>query len=100
MKIEVKDIVDFLSQLLRAAENMGIILGETTDSQQAVQRPGPFITVDGAKFAPANRKLTIASLFALLNANMEGAVHRLELVGYLVDIHGRIHVLAVKIEMA
>ena len=36
MKIEVKDIVDFLSQLLRTAENMGIILGETTDSQQAV----------------------------------------------------------------
>ena len=31
---------------------------------------------------------------------MEGAVHRLELVGHLVDDHGRIHVFAVEVRVA
>lgn len=100
MLIQANDVVNFVLQLLRQAENVGVILGEATYTHQAVQRTGTLIAVDRAQFAPADGEVPVAVGLGLVHADMEGAVHRLELVGHLVDDHGRIHVFAVEVRVA
>ena len=100
MEIEAENILDLIFELVGPAEDMGVVLGETAHAEEAVQGAGTFVAVDRAQLAPADRQLTVAALLAVENPDMEGAVHRLELVLDLVDVHRRVHVLAVEIEMA
>jgi hypothetical protein len=99
-EIQVEDIDDLIFKLIRLTEDMGIILSKATDPQQAVQGAGTFIAIDSAQFAPADGKLAITPLPAVLDADMKRAVHRFELILHLVDGHRRVHVLPVEIKMA
>ena len=64
-----------------------------------MQNPGPFIAINCSQLTPAQGELPIASHLRLINGDMKRAVHRLELILYLINGHGGIHILAVKIEM-
>ena len=79
---------------------MGIILGKSPHPQKAMQHSGTFITIHRAQFAPADGEFTVAAHLRLVDGDMERAVHRLQLVLHLVNCHGRIHVLTVKVEVA
>ena len=78
---------------------MGIILSKTADSEQAVQNAGLFITVDRAQLKEADGKIAVAHGFSLIDQNVAGAVHGLDDVILLIDLH-EIHVLTVIIGMA
>ena len=99
MQVQVDDVEDFLFQLVRPAEDMGIVLGEATHPHQAVQGAGALVAIDRAQFAPADGELAVAVLVGVVHPDVKGAVHRLELVQDLVDLHRGIHVLAVEIEV-
>ncbi len=64
-----------------------------------MQGAGFLEAVHRSQFAPAHRELAVAALARLVDANVEGAVHRLELVAHILDIDGREHVLAVEVEV-
>ena len=100
VQVQVDDVEDFLFQLVRPAEDVGIVLGEAAHPHQAVQGAGALVAVDRAQFTPADGELAVAVLVGVEHPDVEGAVHRLELVQNLVDLHGGIHVLAVEIEVA
>ena len=53
MQAEVKHPVYFFRHLFRAAEDMGIILGESTDLQHAVENAAALVTVYRRPLRPA-----------------------------------------------
>ena len=62
----------------RAAEVVGIILGEAAHAQQPVQHAAAFIAVDRAHFGIADGQLAVGAHVAFIDVHMEGAVHRFE----------------------
>src|SRR5271163_483711 len=49
----------FALDLRRHAEDVGVVLGEAADAEQAVENAAAFIAIDGAEFGEANGKLAI-----------------------------------------
>ena len=87
-------ISDF--DLLRRAEDVGVVLGEAAHAQQAVH--GAASARSGRRCrarrsAAAGRGRTSASI--LVDEDVARAVHRLEPVLRVVELHGRVHVLRV-----
>ncbi len=65
-----------------------------------MQHAGLLIAIHRAQFGPAQRQFTIGARTILVNFNVERAVHRLDIVGVIVNFHGRIHAFAVEVKMA
>ena len=78
---------------------MGIILREAAHTQQAMQHPALLVAIDRSQLRHAHRQLAVGALVGLVDLDVEGAVHRLDVVIAAVDIHRRKHVLAVEFEM-
>ena len=86
---------DFGFDLRRHAEDVGVVLGEAANAQQAVHGAGALIAIDVAEFGVALGQVAIAFGRVLVDEDMAGAVHRLEAVLGVVELHGRVHVFAV-----
>ncbi len=58
------------------------------------------VAVDGAELGPAQGQVPVRAHPGLVDLDVEGAVHRLEIVGLLVDVHRRVHAVLVEAEVA
>ena len=54
---QFQDPAHLIFHLVRCAEDMGVVLGETAHAHQPVQNPAPFVAIDRAKFRQANGQL-------------------------------------------
>ncbi|MBA7715224.1 hypothetical protein ES703_124265 [subsurface metagenome] len=88
MEGKVQAAQDLILNLVRATENVGVVLGETSYPQQAVHDARTFVTVDRAHFGPAEGQFAVASGLAAVYHDMERAVHRLDEKLVAVDVHG------------
>ena len=96
---EVHDAGDFFFHLARQHEDMGVVLSEAADAEQAVEGTVEFVTMDQAEFSHAHGEITIAVDIALIDQDAAGAVHRFDGIGLFID-GGEIHVIAVVIPVA
>src|SRR5690606_21876049 len=96
IKGESQHPVDLLRHLVRAAEDMGVVLREPAYPEEAMENPAPFVTVNRAQFRPAEGEFPVGPPPALVGGDMERAVHRLDVVFLSLDLHGRIHDFTVK----
>ena len=53
---EIDASFDFGFDLLRSAENVGVVLGEAADAQQAVEHAAALVAINGAEFRQAHRE--------------------------------------------
>src|SRR6266566_4412237 len=97
---EVDAGFDFRLDLRGHAENVGVVLRETADAEQAVKHPAAFVAIDGAKFGETHGKITIAAQLRFIDEDVARAVHGLELVVGLFDFDGAEHVFFEKSGMA
>ena len=97
---EFENATDFVFQLVGAAEDMGVVLGEASDAEQTVEYTRPFVSVDGAQLRQTHRQLPVAAERGSVHEDVEGAIHRLQVVVLLVDFHGGVHVFAVELQVA
>ena len=69
----------FLRDLVRGAEDMGIVLGERAHPHQPVQRPGRLVAVHLAELGDAHRQAAVApDRSGFEDLHVSGAVHGLE----------------------
>ena len=97
---EAEDFADFVFDLFRRADDVGIVLREAADAHQAVQHAGLLIAVNRAKLGPAGGQFTVGARTRLVDHDMERAVHRLDIVGIAVDFHVGVHAFAIEIQMS
>ena len=98
-KAEAQHLKDLVPHLVGGDEEVGIILRKAADTEQAMERPRLLVAVDGAKLGPTEWQLTIGVLAVLVDHDMEGTVHRLDVVVALVHLHRRVHPLLVEAEV-
>ena len=87
---------DFVLNLLRCHEDMGIILCETAHTHQTMQLTGFFMTVYQTKLAHTQRQISVRTGFRCIYQNAAGAVHRLDRIIFAVDYSG-VHVIFIMI---
>ncbi len=83
---------DFAFNLIRGAEQMGVILAEVTATFNALQGTAGFITEVMGNFPDTDRKFLVAVRFIGINPHMMRAVHRTQNKGFSVYFHGREHI--------
>ena len=87
--------------LLAGAEDVGVVLGHAPHPGQAVHHARLLVAVDGAELEEPHRQLAVGALAALVDEDVERAVHRLEVVLLAaVELHGREHALGEPVEVA
>ncbi len=86
---------DFVFDLFGGAEDVGIVLGEAADAEQAVHGAGALVAVDVAEFGEADGEVAIALGGIFVDEDVAGAVHGLEAVFGVVELHGGVHILRV-----
>ncbi len=79
---------------------MCVILGKAANSQEAVHDAGAFVAIHRPHFRDADGQFAVRMQIVLINLNVARAVHGLEHVVLLVDLHRAEHVLLVKTPVA
>jgi len=79
---------------------MGVVLGKATHAQQPMQHAAALIAIDGAQLSPAQGQLPVGTHVTLVDHDVKGAVHRLDIILLPVDLHRGVHAFPVEIEMA
>src|SRR5262245_41328743 len=97
---EIDNADDFGFQLLGSTEDVRIVLCKSANAQHAVQHAGALIAIDSSQLGKTQRQIAIAAQLGVENHDMSGAVHRLHPVGQAVDVHRRIHVFSVALQVA
>ena len=97
---EVQDAPDLVLHLVGTTEDVGVVLGETAHPEHAVEDAAPLVAIDGAQFPDAHGQVPIATGGRLVVHDVEGAVHRFQVVLLPLHLHGRVHVLAVEVQVA
>ncbi len=100
MNAEIHRPNDLLLDLVRPTEDVSIVLCEASQPQQAMQDAAALVPVDGAQFGHAHGQIAIAAHRRLVYLDVEGAVHGPDEVLLAVDVHGRVHILAIEVEVA
>ena len=75
---QVDDLLEFLLELLRTDEHVGVVLGEAADAGQSVEFAALLIPVNGTEFGEADRQVTVGTRGTAENFAVVRAVHRLE----------------------
>jgi hypothetical protein len=75
---------------------VGVVLGKAADAQQAVHGAGALVAVDVAEFGVADGQVAVAFGRVLVDEDVAGAVHGLEAVFGVVELHGGVHVAGVE----
>ena len=97
---EIEAVHDFVFDLFRRAEDVRVVLSKAAHAQQAMHGAGALIAVNGAEFAQAHRQIAITVLAIAIDQDVAGAVHRLELVLGVVQLHRSEHVFRIEIGVA
>ena len=90
---------DLLRQLIGRAEDVRVVLGEAAHAQHPVHDARALVAVDRAELGPAQGQLAVAPAAVLVDQDVARAVHGLDAVGQLVERHGRVHHVAVVLEV-
>ena len=96
---QVHDSHNFLFDLRRQHEDVGIILREAPHPHQTMQCARQFMPVDQPQFRRPDREFTVAMVPGFVHQHAARAVHRLDRVIRLIDL-GEIHVFLVMVPMA
>ena len=75
---QVDDLLELFLDLVLAAEQVRIVLGESADAGQAVQFTGLLIAVHGAELGIAQGQFLVGVRGAAVDLAVVGAVHGLE----------------------
>ena len=89
---EVEHPQDLVLELVGAAEDVRVVLGEAPHAHEAVQDARALEAVDRPQLRPAIRQVAVAAQPRLVDRQVERAVHRLELVLDVLDLDRRVHV--------
>lgn len=100
VQAEVQHKVNLLRHLVRAAEVVRVILREAAHAHKPVQHARAFVAIDGALLRVAQRQVAVRAQAALVDVQVEGAVHRLDEVLLTLNFDGRVHVLFVEAQMS
>ena len=94
---QVDDLLELLLDLVLAAEQVRIVLGESADAGQAVQLTGLLVAVHGAELGVAQGQVLVGVRGAAVDLAVVGAVHGLEheLLAFLRGMDGLEGILAV-----
>ena len=90
---------NFVLNLLRAAEDMGVVLGEAAHPHQAMQHAAALVAVNRAQLGETQGQFAVAAQGRAVDGDVERAVHWLQVVFLLVHLHRRKHTLAVEIQV-
>ncbi len=82
--------------LVAGTENVRVVLGKAADAQQPVHDSGALVTIDGAQLAQPHRQIAIRAQRVHVNQDVPRAVHGLEAVVGVVELHRGKHVLLVE----
>ncbi len=93
----IHHLEEFSLDLLRGAEEMGIVLRESADTGQAVELAALFIAVDCPEFGISQRQIPVAARVSLVDLAVVRAVHGLEqiLLSFLGRMDGLEGILAI-----
>ena len=58
---QIDDLLELLLELIRAAEEVGVVLGESADSRKSVKLTALLIAVDGAELRKTKREIAIGA---------------------------------------
>ena len=102
-QIHFVDGVKLGRELLLGAINVGVVHVERANAHEAEKLAGLLVTVAGAVFGEAQRKIAITARLRRKNAVVMRAVHRFEVIPFcdlgvlcLLEFHRRIHRILVK----
>ena len=93
---QVCNALDFIFDLLRCHEDMGIVLVEAAYTHQTVQLAGFLMTMYQANLCQTQRQITVGTRLGFVHENAARAVHRFDCIIFVVD-DGGIHVFFVVI---
>ena len=99
-KREVHASFHFGFDLLRRAEDVRIVLGEAAHAEQAMQNATALVAINGAEFRQAHGQIAIAAQLRFVDQDVAGAIHGLQLVIGLLDLHQAEHAVLVEIGVA
>ena len=91
---------DFGFDLRRHAENVGVVLREAADAEQAVKDAAALVAIDGAKLGEAHGKIAVAVQLGFVDENVARAIHGLELVIGFFDFDRAEHAVFVEASVA
>mmetsp|Transcript_6181 Transcript_6181/g.12764 ORF Transcript_6181/g.12764 Transcript_6181/m.12764 type:complete len:327 (-) Transcript_6181:406-1386(-) len=78
---------------------MGIILGETTNSEKSMKSSGTLVSVHGSQLGPSNGEIAIGSQSILVHKTMEWTIHWFDLVLFIFNFHLIEHIRLVKVKV-
>ena len=98
---EAQGGVQLVGHLVAGAEDVGVVLGHAPDPGQPVDHAGLLVAVDRPELEEPQRELAVGALAALVDEDVERAVHRLEVVLLApVELHRREHPVGEPVEVA
>ena len=97
---QVADIGDLALDLLRGAEQVGIVLAEVAAALNALQGAGGLVAEIVCDLTDAHGQVTVRVGTICVDHHVVGAVHRAQDVAFTLHLHGGEHVLAVVIPVA
>ncbi len=92
-------VLDFFLHLIPSHKDVGIVLGETADTEQAVERTGQLVTMHQTQLGHAQGQVTIGVRLGLVDQHTARTVHGLDGVIFAVD-DGGIHIVLVMFPVA
>ena len=96
---QVEYAVYLVHNLVRPAEDVGVVLRHAANAQQALDDAAALVAVHRAQLSDSHGQVPVASNVVLVVHDVEGAVHRLEVVLLAVHLDRGVHVLAVEAQM-
>jgi hypothetical protein len=97
---QLDELGRLLDDLVFAAEDVGVILGEAAHPHQAVQRARRLIAVAGAELGHAQRQVAVGLLALIEDLHVARAVHRLQAELLALDRLADEHIGAVLVPVA
>ena len=99
MQAKAQDEVDLRGHLVRPAKMVRIILGEAAHTHQSVQHARAFVAIDCALLGIADGQVPVGTHRTFVNLDVEGAVHRLDIVFLILDHNGGIHIFLIEAQV-
>lgn len=79
---------ELVLDLLRGAEEVGVVLGQSADAEHAVEFARLFVAIDGSELGQPDREVAVAARLRLVDLDVVRAVHGLEQVAFLLLLPG------------
>ena len=97
---QIADTGDLALDLIRRHKQVRVILAEMTSSLDALQGSGRFISEIMRDLADTKRQVPVGSRTVRIDPHMMRAVHRTKHILFILNLHGREHIVLVVIPVA